>query len=775
MVAALILGELAAFAGSGERNAALFIFIAVAVMAAAVKKEYVKVSVVFIIMLIVGCCLCHNRKMIYERYDRVQYGYETLSPATIEGEVRQIQLKNYIYEVMMSCDDGNILLYMDNAKSVRYGEKITVLGEIIPMSIADNPGNFDEREYMHSQGVILKVDVADYTVRGDHNDYNQIEELLYNLKNKFLTILGQICTEKEKGLVSAIVLGEKNGIDDGVKELYSMNNITHILSISGLHISAAGMGIYRLLRKRLRYGSSAAVSGSVMILFLMITGSPVSAVRAVIMFTLRIAADVLGRRYDMISSVSFAALLLLTDNPYYLTNSSFILSFGAMAAVSVTAPVIQKFLCAKNKIVNAVIFNMSITFTMLPVNSMLFYRISTYAPVLNLIVVPLMGIVLVTSAAGITVSFFAPQAGEFVIGGAVYILRFYTELCNIFLKLPHASVVTGNMGIIRNVLYYICLVCMLVYMRLNRRKEIKTSFMRRMCVPCVLVSVMIFLVYGNKSEGFLMCFLDVGQGESIYIHSDSGYDYLIDGGSTDEKRVGEYKIESFLEYYDVDSLEYVFISHFDTDHVSGISEILERGRIEVKNIVISNAVQNNDNENYIKIMNLANKNHINIINFTRGDILEDGELELMCLSPDKESDYGDINDNSMVLHMSYKSLSAFFTGDISSKVEKEIIRYVQNNMVDSGKSLSVYKAAHHGSGGSSSEEFLKMIEPDIAIISCGEDNSYGHPHAETLNRLEATGSEILRTDELGAIILTISSLGEVETEGYRRSVGQGSK
>ena len=151
MVAALILGELAAFAGSGERNAALFIFIAVAVMAAAVKKEYVKVSVVFIIMLIVGCCLCHNRKMIYERYDRVQYGYETLSPATIEGEVRQIQLKNYIYEVMMSCDDGNILLYMDNAKSVRYGEKITVLGEIIPMSIADNPGNFDEREYMHSQ------------------------------------------------------------------------------------------------------------------------------------------------------------------------------------------------------------------------------------------------------------------------------------------------------------------------------------------------------------------------------------------------------------------------------------------------------------------------------------------------------------------------------------------------------------------------------------------------------------------------------------------------
>lgn len=772
MVVALILGETAAFAGRAERDAALLIFIAAAVMTAVVKKEYVKTSVVFIFMLMVGFGICHNQISIYEKYDRLQYGDEDTGFVTVEGEVRQIKQNNYGYEVLLSSCDGDILMYMERIDNISHGRRIYVSGEIIPMNEADNPGNFDEREYLYSEGIILKLDVGEYAVKGSDNDYNQIEEALYSVKNRFSAILSRICSGNEKGLISAIVLGEKERIDSEIKELYSMNNIAHILSISGLHISTIGIGIYRLLRRRLRYGSSAAVSGSVMILFLMLTGTSVSALRAVIMFILRIVADVLGRRYDMISSVSFAAALLMLENPYYLTNSSFRLSFGAMAAVSITAPVFQKFFDVKNMIAKALIYNMSITFTMLPINSMLFYRISTYAPLLNLVVVPLMSIVLVMSAAGMAVSFFVPQAGEFVIGSAVYILRFYTELCNVFLKLPHASVVTGNMGIIRNVLYYLCLASMLMYMRCGGKKENKAPLTQRVFVPGILVCTMIFLVYGNKNKDFLMCFMDVGQGESTYIHSDSGNDYLIDGGSTDEKRVGEYKIESFLEYYDVDSLEYVFISHFDTDHVSGIQEILERGRIKVKNIVFSNSIQNNENENYIKIINLANENGINIINFTRGNILEDGELKFMCLSPDKECDYGDINDNSMVLYMSYQSLSALFTGDISRNVEKDIIRYISDCSVEIDTPFLVYKAAHHGSGNSNSEVFLETIEPDIAVISCGEDNSYGHPHAETLNRLEATGSKILRTDELGAVILTMSSLGEAETEGYRRSVGQ---
>lgn len=765
MVVALILGETAAFAGRVERDAALLIFIAAAVMTAVVKKEYVKTSVVFIFMLVVGFGLCHNQISVCEKYDRLQYGDEDTRFVTAEGEVRQIKQNNYGYEVLLSSCDGDILMYMDYIDNISHGRRISVSGEIIPMNEADNPGNFDEREYLYSEGIILKLDVGEYTVHGSDNDYNQIEEALYSIKNKFSTILSRICSDDEKGLISAIVLGEKEGIDSEIKELYSMNNIAHILSISGLHISTIGIGIYRLLRRRLRYGSSAAVSGSVMILFLMLTGTSVSAMRAVIMFILRIVADVLGRRYDMISSVSFAAALLMMENPYYLTNSSFRLSFGAMAAVSITAPVFQKFFDAKNKIANVLIYNMSITFTMLPINSMLFYRISTYAPLLNLVVVPLMSIVLVMSAAGMTVSFFVPQAGEFVIGSAVYILRFYTELCNVFMKLPHASVVTGNMGIIRNVMYYLCLVCILIYMLAIGKKESKSSLMRRMIVPCMLVCAMTFLVYGNKTGGFFMCFLDVGQGESTYIHSSSGNDYLIDGGSTDEKNIGEYKIESFLEYYDVDSLEYVFISHFDTDHVSGMLEILERGRIKVKNIVFSNSAQNNENENYNKIMNLANENHINIINFTRGNILEDGELEFMCLSPDKESDYGDINDNSMVLYMSYQSLSAFFTGDISRNVEKDIIRYISDGSVEIDTLFSVYKAAHHGSGNSNSREILSVIKPDIAIISCGEDNSYGHPHKDALERMEGICEKIYITYKTGAVVIH-----EVESDEYRLKV-----
>ena len=753
MVVALVLGECTAFLKDEIMNAVLVLIIVTVCIICIKKRKYAVLAICAVSVFISGFCICNNQRKIYMKYDKLQSTFES-KDFCVTGNVIQIQKKKYNNEVLLSCHDGIVLLSLKCASDIKYGSRIEAYGEIVPMGEADNPGNFDEREYLHSMGVVLKINVSDYSLKSNINDYNQVEQYLYMAKQRANNILNIICDEEERGIISAVALGDKNGIDERTKDIYSLNNISHIMSVSGLHISAVGVGIYKMLRKKMRYVSSAAFSSSVMILYLLFTGCSVSATRAVVMFILRLIADVMGRRYDMISAVSFSAMLLLFDNPFYVTNSSFVLSFGAMVAVSTVCPVVQRFFAVKSSFLKLLIFNMSITFTMLPINSNLFYRISTYAPLLNLIVVPFMGCVLVICISGIFIGGFCPGIGEIIIGSAVYILRFYTKLGEISLKLPYASVVTGKLDFWRTLLYYTIFACTLLFMYKSAKIKNYLRPLWRYFIPGILCTLLIVLVYGDKNHHFVISFLDIGQGEATYVHSESGYNYLIDGGSGDEKNVGKNKIESFLECRDVDTLQYVFISHFDNDHVSGIIEILERKRINVDNIVISNVIQNEGNENYDKIISLAIENGIRIINFKQGDILNDTEISITCLSPEKDKDYGNINDNSMALHIESPIMSVWLLGDISVSVEKDIVNYALDNSINSDNKLSIFKAVHHGSGKSNSSEILKMAKPDIVVISCGRNNSYGHPHEDALKRINEMCRDVRITYEKGAIIIS---------------------
>ncbi len=513
------------------------------------------------------------------------------------------------------------------------------------------------------------------------------------------------------------------------------------------------MGIYKLMRKKMRYVSSASISALIMILFSLMTGNSVSAVRAVIMFVMHVVADVLGRKYDMLSAISLSALILLVDNPYYIINAAFILSYAAMLAVAVTAPITVRFFRSDNGFLNTIIFNLSMTFTSMPIMSCLFYRIPTYSILLNIIVVPLMGVMLAMAIVGMVVSVCSMTLGTFLIGCSVYILRLYEGL-SVFTKgLPWSSIVTGDIDTEGLVIYYIVLLMMLWLMW--KCKENKISY--KMTI-CMLFIVMLYIVYSPKQSEFEMSFLDVGQGDGIYIHSATGNDYLIDCGSTDEENVGKYKLESFLEYKDVDDIEYVFISHCDTDHISGIIELIERGNIAIKCIVLPATERLYQSDNGIKLLDTAYDYGIEIEYFGKGSSLNDGELELVCVSPDIKNSYDDINEASMALMIRYRKLQAFFAGDIGEETEKLLLDDIGIFMEETAKKTTdvvttIYKVAHHGSKYSSCTELLELLKPDIAIISCGEDNSYGHPHEETLRRLEQISSQIFMTKDIGAIVV----------------------
>lgn len=816
MVVALICGEFTALAGIGR--SVVYILIGIVMMAFAIciglvfvgkyRRGGIMIRLVksipllflCVIVFCVGFVLCGNQQEIYEKYDGLQYadiqeGQGYSEGIKVSGEVQSIEYKLYQYNVVIDAGYGDVLAYFSDIGEIKHGVHIEVVGDIVPMSVATNPGNFDEREYLHSKGIILKLTATGLYIEEPDN-YNWLEEAMYNLRMRFTKVVEDIATDSEQGIILAMALGVTREIDKEQKEMYSLNGISHILSISGLHISIVGMSIYKLLRKKCSYGASAIVSGLLMYAFLLLAGSPVSAKRAVIMFIVHIIADVIGRRYDLINSVSLAAVLLLIDNPFFILNSSFQLSFMAMVSVCFVAPMaLNYFKKSLSRIIKtlagALIFNMSLTFTMMPINSRLFYRQSPYSPLVNLIVVPIMGVALGASVLGIVIGSVWPLAGRFFVASAVYIIRFYNWICELFSNLPGYSVVTGNIETEWTIVYYIVLVILLLIMWYENKKEeeiielykcgmktkpthkyeknyIKSQKAKRRFTRIKLVGVLglVFIVYGQKENGFAMYFLDVGQGDCIYIRSQEGNDYLIDGGSTDVKNVGEYRIESFLEYMDVDELECVFISHLDSDHMSGIKEILERGFIDIEEIVLPDVPEEmniEEKENYIGLVNVAKRAEADVVFVGEGDEIEeciDGEegnevkeelLKFYCVSPNTEDSYRDINDASMVLVMKYEELGVVFTGDISCEVEKTI-KSKMGVLLD-GTSYRVLKVGHHGSKGSSSEDFLGAVSPDVAVISCGEGNMYGHPHEEVVKRLEETECELYLTYIHGVVAI----------------------
>lgn len=764
------------------------IVLAIIVIRKIIIKAYEDMGafVVIFFTLIMGFMLMSNeittRNHIYDLKENT---------VIVQGKIYKIENTAFgtnIYLKGVEVENGErsvsvkrIFVNTEKIPNVKIGNIIKVRGKLRQFEKAANKGNFDSRKYYLSLGFYGKIEAG--TIEVINSDYSGIRQGLYELRMEIIERLEKLCSDNKgifsiinnkNGIIGAIILGDKIDLDSDIKELYSVSGIAHILAISGLHISFIGMAIYRLLRRRFRFLFSAAVSIPVVLSFGIMSGFGISTIRAIIMFILKIIGEVLGRKYDAITAISLAGLVLLVQNPFVVCNSGFQMSFGAIIAIVLILPIVEEILNTDNKIIKVLSANFTISLVMNPILAWNYYELPTFSFLLNIVVVPLMSVVIVSSIVGIFCSCIMFGFGKAVIFPGCGILELYTFLCNIINKSSVASIVVGQPKVTIIIVYYAILLVVLFglknirtkYTRAEKERNIikketglvlekKAKKERRikgqnvkLRLACIVGFLLLnCLIYYIPNPGFYITFINVGQGDGILIHGDNGTKVMVDGGSTSEKQVAKNCIVPYLKAEGIGTIDYSIITHTDKDHISGILEILENNnsnRIRIKNLVMPDI--NMKDDTYNELIEKAKLKKINVLYIKKGDTLSLGKTKIKCIYPETTTTASDKNDYCTVLSVKNKTSKILLTGDISKEIEEKIKDDIEEN-------YTVLKVAHHGSNYSSSEKFLKKVNPKYSIISVGKNNSYGHPGNETMERLRKQGGVIYRTDEKGGITI----------------------
>lgn len=673
---------------------------------------------------------------------------------------------------------------MDRGKAsvpaIKIGNRISVEGTPSLFERARNPGNFDQQAYYARQGIGLLLWADHARILSFETD--GLRQFLVQLRLTWKTMLIRQMGEYYGGTMSAILLGDKSGLDEEMKKRYQKNGIGHLLAISGLHMSFLGTGIYNLLRKTgLGFLPAGAAGGIILILYTLLAGAGVSSLRALIMFLVRIGAEVTGRDYDMPTSLALSAAVLCAWRPLYVTDAAFLLSFGAILGMMTVGPLMQETVsavCGEKRIIENVAkgFAGSLSVNLMLLGPVLYFyfELPPYSVFLNLLVIPMLPLAMGAGLAGSGLMILGALPAGILFKICKLVLLVYDQVCSAVSLFPASRIVTGRPGPGWMVVYYAVLLslCLLFY-QLRGRQERKGdgSFLLRL--PGILL--FFFAVFmsavcqtdSRKADGIEITVLDVGQGDCIHIRGENG-NYLVDGGSSDISSPGIYRMEPYLLAEGIDTLDYVFVTHGDQDHINGIIQLLENQKMGVLIRTIVLPVREYWDEKLTDLAVKAREHGVRVAVMDGGQELHEKELEekgrdeniqedrglvFICLGPEKGKELETGNAASLVLSVTYGNFNMILTGDVEGEGEKELVSSGRIRKCD------VLKAAHHGSKHSSLESFLAEAQPAVTLISAGTNNKYGHPHAETCRRFASVGSRIYSTKERGGI--TVSTDGDM--------------
>ena len=649
----------------------------------------------------------------------------------------------YILEVEGRAEGGaseKIMAYIEGPPP-KLGTALRIKGRKSCFKSATNPGQFDEADYYAAKGFAYAVRDAEILSRGEK--YDVIREGLMCFRLRLKGVYSALLNEEQSGVVEAMILGDRADMAPDIKNLYQQAGIAHALAISGLHISILGYGLYKLLKYlRLPKIPSALSCMVLLYLYAVMTGSGTAAIRAFTMFSLSIIAELFDRTYDLISALSFAAILILIVDPNYLYDSGFVLSFGAVLGIGTVLPVLSELWDKPPpKLLQALILSLSISIFTLPAVLWFFFQVPVYASFLNLIVVPLLGILVILSILMGLFGFICLPLGKLIAFPCSLILSIYEKGCELCVSMPFNTFVPGRPGTCRIILYYIVLFAGLVAIRkLNKQK------LKRFLAGAVFALLLVVVSF-KPFTGLEITMLDIGQGDCLVIRTAKQVK-IIDCGSTSVSNIARYRLIPFLKCSGISRIDSCILTHPDQDHINGFREMLEMKKYErlpIGEFILPDMGEPGDA--YLELVRLAKSQGIPVRKISAGQGFEEAgrvPIKYRCMNPVKGFVTEDVNAASTVLDVRYGKFTALFTGDLVGEGESFVTDQLNHK-------YTLLKCAHHGSRFSTGNEFLSKADPMFTFISCGKNNGYGHPHKETLNRLAATGSKIYISRDSGAV------------------------
>lgn len=721
-----------------------------------IKKQInYKILAICICTFFVGCTYTECLNKEYDKID-ILNEKEVKIEGIIIGDKQEEKYKNtYTFKINKIGKDTslkgkktilNIKKQKKENKVLEYGDKISFIGTFYSPEDMRNEGGFSDREYLKSKKLIGRVNTSYTSVNIIQKDtYRGISKISNYISKKIKESINILLPDKTRGLCLAILLGDKSNVDIEIINNFRDSSLAHMLAVSGDHVNYIILGISLFLYKiKFSKKISSIISICILILFMFITSFTTSVVRACIMGIILLGSNLFYRKYDFLSGISISVLILLTYNPFVIKDIGFWLSYGGVIGIVLYYPIIKEFIESRKQniydnnknevrkkerksilkrirdkiienIKNITFISISANIVLIPIIMANFNTVSFTFVISNILASFIMGTIVILGFSFCIIGMFKNLYINFILG---HILNFFLEILiqitNFCSNIPLSKIyiIPPNKYLIG--IYYIFIFMLWYYLKIKNKEYkryihnfiiYKFKIKRQQIIKyikentkyfvAVLILIFIFMyIIKIIPKDIIIHMVDVGQGDCVLIKTRMGKTILIDGGGSDDINfdVGEKTLLPYLLNKGINKIDYIIISHFDSDHCKGVMYVMKE--IKVNNVIIGSQFEESDN--YKQFINIIKKKNIKTFVVEKGQSINiEKDLYLDILWPDSGNIIKEnvLNNNSLVCKLKYKNFSMLFTGDIEEKAEKIILDKYDYNL----KILksTILKVAHH--------------------------------------------------------------------------------
>lgn len=684
-----------------------------------------------VILVIIILSVISNTYILYMNNSYTSFYSDIGEKIELIGVIESEAIENeYTNKYVVKCvskkyKNKKFLLYVkrDRAALLEYGDLVKLSGDFKIPETRRNYKGFDYQQYLKAKKIYGSIFTDNSKVLIlKKNQINIVYTNCNNIRKNIVKKSNEILPKETSALLAGILIGEISDVSEETIENFRNSSLLHVLAVSGSHITYIIIGLTYIFNKsRLSKRKINIMIIIALILFMVITGFSASVTRACIMGIILLGSKIFYQKQDISTSIALSLLIILTINPFSINDVGLQLSYIGTIGIILFNKNIEKIIL-KTKINKSIIAGLSVTFSaqilLMPFLMYTFNTLSFVFFVSNIIALPLTGAITLMGFVNILVASITidiAKAISIILNLVLKILMLTAELTA---KIPFSNIAVKTPYLLSVIFYYICVLTVnYIYSMFAQEKRmrkiqiktikcIKNINKKKLFIISLLVILVILsgnIIYINIDKDLKIFFVDVSQGDCTIIVTPRNKVVLIDGGKGDRDILVSYLLDRRIQ-----EIDYIIISHFDSDHCNGLIKVIEK--LKVKNVIISKQAE--ESEEFKSIIEIINARKIQVKVVSKGDrIILDKSTYIDMLYPKKELEYKDLNNNSIVCKLVYDSFSCLFTGDIE-KSEKDLIELYSKDKLES----TILKVSHHGSQTSSGEEFLEAVNPEIALI-----------------------------------------------------------